>query len=74
MNEHREVLRTFMRRFLRYVRLSEPQTVHRATVLRGSVRRQRRIERRRAKQTVPQEKDRWPADWKPLTIEELFDR
>jgi hypothetical protein len=29
---------------------------------------------RRAGQQVTQEKDRWPSDWKPLTIRELMDR
>jgi len=37
-------------------------------------RRRLRILFRKAKRTVIQEKDRWPSDWKPLTISEVFDQ
>jgi hypothetical protein len=51
------------------------EAFRRLQIARNSAERRReRIMFRKSGLTVPQEQDRWPANWKPLTIKELFDR
>jgi hypothetical protein len=62
------------KKLVSWLRISREVMKRREIAEHREFKRQNRIALRSEHMTTPQEKDRWPANWKPLTIAELFDR